>query len=167
MNIERLIASQKHLAEVLPHEENLCLLSDETSKFGKKIEGFHVRTENKQYYTLGLRQIVTKSEHDTMGALNNILNDIETIGHNCDDEKRKSIILNISSTMSDRAATQVKFNDILQSYRTDILKEQMGENCHLLNDGDQKSLTSLNNFFLWSPCSCTYCRNSERKFKNH
>ena len=62
-----------------------------------------------------------------MGALQNILGDIERIGHNCDNEERKMIILNITSTMSDRAATQFKFNSIIESYRADILKDQMGK----------------------------------------
>lgn len=42
MNVQRLLLSQKHLAEELYEKESTCLLSDETSKFGKKFEGFHV-----------------------------------------------------------------------------------------------------------------------------
>ena len=36
MNVQRLILSQKQLAEVFPTQSNLYLLSDETSKFGGK-----------------------------------------------------------------------------------------------------------------------------------
>jgi hypothetical protein len=48
--------------------------------------------------------------------------------------------------LSDRAATKVKFDDIFTSYRTDILKDRMGENWDLLNDGELKFLTPLDNF---------------------
>jgi hypothetical protein len=57
ITIERLIDSQRHLAEVLPHEQNMSL-SDETSKSVKKDKGFHL-TENKRYFPLEIRQIVT------------------------------------------------------------------------------------------------------------
>ena len=60
MNVQRLILSQKQLAEVLPGQSNLCLLSDETSKFGKKIEGYHMATEKGETFLLGTRQIVSK-----------------------------------------------------------------------------------------------------------
>ena len=40
MNIQRLLLAQKQLSETLQEKEETCLLSDETSKYGKKIEGF-------------------------------------------------------------------------------------------------------------------------------
>jgi hypothetical protein len=36
------------------------------------------------------------------------------------------ILLNITSTLSDKDATQVKFNELLEDYRTQILKEKLG-----------------------------------------
>lgn len=94
MNVQRLIASQK-LWETLIKEQNLCLLLDETSKFGKKMEGFHVTMDNKDYYILGTRHIVTKSGQDTFSVLNNILVDIETVSESCENNTRKSVLLNL------------------------------------------------------------------------
>ena len=42
MNIQRLVLAQKQLSETLTTKSNMYLLSDETSKYGKKIGGFHV-----------------------------------------------------------------------------------------------------------------------------
>lgn len=48
--------------------------------------------------------------------------------------------------MSDRAATEMKFNELLQSYREEILPDivQDWEN---LYDEDRRVLSRLNNFF--------------------
>lgn len=79
MNIQRLILAQKQLAETLLDKSNTCLLSDETSKYGKKIEGFHLRDKDGQMYVLGLRQMVTKSGQDTLDVLKSILSDIDYV----------------------------------------------------------------------------------------
>ena len=59
MNIERLALSQKHIAEELGPKENLSLLSDETNKFGTKIEGIHATDSSGNYWVLGLREMTT------------------------------------------------------------------------------------------------------------
>lgn len=48
--------------------------------------------------------------------------------------------------MSDRAATEMKFNELLQSYREEIVPDivQDWENLH---DEDRRVLSRLNNFF--------------------
>jgi hypothetical protein len=43
-----------------------------------------------------------------------------------DDDVNKQILLNIISTLSDKDATQVKFNELLEEYRTQILQEKLG-----------------------------------------
>ena len=59
-NIMRLLVSQKQLGDVLPQEQHLGLLSDETSKFGQKFEGFHASDPDGRVYILGMRDIVSK-----------------------------------------------------------------------------------------------------------
>ena len=108
MNIQRLILEQKQLSETLITNSNMCLLSDETSKYGQKIEGFHVSDDEGRLYVLGLRQLVTKSGQDTFMTLQDILTDINQVSTNAVNPVAKQILLNILSTMSDRAATQQK-----------------------------------------------------------
>ena len=49
-----------------------------------------------------------------------ILGDIELSSEKADDTA-KHILLKISCTMSDRASTQLKFNELLKDYRKEIL----------------------------------------------
>lgn len=126
MNIQRLLLAQKQVGEVLPDKDNLCLLSDETSKFGKKIEGFHIQDEEGNLYVLGLRQMVTKSGQDTLSTFQSILSDIDQVSSKTANSVCKHILLNIVSTMSDRAATQQKFNTLLEDYRKLILMDDIG-----------------------------------------
>ena len=69
---------------------------------------------------LGLRDISSKSGQDVLNTLKLILQDIEEVSVHSDDEAKK-ILLNISSTMSDRASTQIRYNELLEEYRRDIL----------------------------------------------
>ena len=114
MNIPRLMLAQKQLSESLPEKENLCLLSDETSKYGKKMEGFYVRDEDGRLFVLGLRQLATKSSQDTLSTFQDILSDISNVSANTENTVCEQILLNIVSTMSDKAATQQKFNTLLE-----------------------------------------------------
>ena len=147
MNIQRLILAQKQLGEVLPVKKNVCLLSDETSKFGKKIEGFHVQDEEGQLYVLGLRQMVTKSAQDTLTTFQTILSDIDQVSTKAENSVSKHILLNIVSTMSDRAATQQKFNELLQEYRKLLVMEDIGQAWYDMSYDEQMAISKLNNFF--------------------
>lgn len=115
MDVQRLHLSQKHLGEELSEKESTCLLSDETSKFGKKYEEFHV-SDKGQLWVLGMRNIITKGARDTLITFQEILSDISDASKISNSDAGKKILLNIVSTMSDRASTQIKFNDLLEEY---------------------------------------------------
>lgn len=134
------------IAEKLTQDDSFCLLSDETSKFGKKYEGFHVSDTNGQLWVLGLRNMVTKSGKDTLKTLQGILGDIDEVSEMEDKLTRKQILLNITSTMSDRAATQLKFNELLEEYRTHILKEEFEEQWDEMSYAEKSSVCTLNTF---------------------
>ena len=102
-------------------------MNDETSKLGKKFEGFHLSDKQGKLWVLGLRNIITKGATDTMTTFNEILSDISDASQFSDRESSKKILLNIVATMSDRASTQIKFNELLEDYRANILKEHLSE----------------------------------------
>ena len=77
MNTQRLILAQKQLAEELPGRRQTCLLSDETTKFDKKIEGMHVSNEDGRVWVLGLGEIQTKAAENVHDTFQEILADIE------------------------------------------------------------------------------------------
>ena len=120
---------------------------DETSKFGKIFEGFHLSGKQGKLWVLGLRNIITKGATDTMTTFKEILSDISDASQFSDRESSKSILLNIVSTMSDRASTQIKFNELLEDYRANILKEHLSEQWDMMSDAEKSSVTKLNNFF--------------------
>ena len=144
MNVQRLILAQAQIAEKLTQQDDsFCLLSDETSKFGKKYECFHVSDTNGQLWVLGLRNMVTKSGKDTLKTLQDILGDIDEVSEMEDNLTRKQILLIITSTMSDRATTQLKFNELLEEYRTHILKEEFEEQWAEMSDAEKNRQYAL------------------------
>jgi hypothetical protein len=48
--------------------------------------------------------------------------------------------------MSDRAATQMKFNSLLEEYSTNILKEELRDKWEEMSDVEKLSISKLNNF---------------------
>jgi hypothetical protein len=56
--------------------------------------------------------------------------------------------LNITSTLSDKDATQVKFNELLEEYRTQILQEKLGNAWNDMSELEQLSISKLNNLFV-------------------
>lgn len=69
-------------------------------------------------YVLGMRDIVSKSAEDTFTTLKVILEDLNDIhngltpGNEENDNVALALLCQIKNTMSDRAATEAKFNDI-------------------------------------------------------
>lgn len=146
MNIERLMLAQKQLSESLPNRENLTIYTDETTKYVTKFGGYHLSESEGRIYVLGLRQLLTKSGRDTLAVFQDILQDI-------DDRSEKThlasmkILLKITATMSDRASSELQFNELLEKFRPDVLPELM-TNWNELSDEDQRSASSLLNFFV-------------------
>ena len=68
-NVMRRSISQQQLAEEMPQKTHMALLSDETSKYGQKFEGFHAADESGRMYVLGLRNIASKSGKDVLSTL--------------------------------------------------------------------------------------------------
>jgi hypothetical protein len=66
----------------------------------------------------------------------------------CDDDVNKQMLLNITSTLSDKDATQVKFNELLEDYRTQILKEKLGNAWNDMSELEQLSISKLNILFV-------------------
>ena len=91
--------------------------SDETSMFSKTYEGFHAVEGSGRIWILGLRQMTTKSGQNALDTLLDILKDINTVSDESENDTSRSILKTKASTMSDRASTQLKFNQLLEDYR--------------------------------------------------
>lgn len=71
-------------------EENISLYTDETSTFGNKVCGYHVRDQAGNYFTLGLRDLVTNSASDTLDTFKEILQDEDRAADSGNHHLRKS-----------------------------------------------------------------------------
>ena len=146
MNVQRLLLAQKQLSEEFVAKENVCLLSDETSKYGIRYQGYHARDMDGRYYVLGLREIATKSSEDALKGYKEILNDIDSCSENPSSDVSCRILVNTVSTMSDKAATEQKFHSLLETYRQQVLPDTM-ENYESLSEEEKTRVGRLYNFF--------------------
>lgn len=89
---------------------------------------------------------------------NEILNDLNDISESCDEIAPKDIIKHICATLSDRAATEMKFNSLLESYRKDVLP-LIYSNYDTFSDVAKQKLETLCNFLsvvhTCKPCRCS------------
>lgn len=146
MNLQRLSISQQQLADISEDKAETSLYTDETSKFGKKVCGYHIRDKEGNFFTLGMRDMITKSGKDTLECLKEILLDIDMASQDPTKHTSNEILKNIRSTMSDSASTEIKFNELLEEYRKSILPYAI-YNFHQLNNYQKESVSKLLNFF--------------------
>ncbi|XP_052225068.1 uncharacterized protein LOC127840695 [Dreissena polymorpha] len=141
-SIERGLISKKQTADLVT-KENTTLHSDETSKYGTKWGAFATRDDDGCYTLLGLQEMATKSSDDTLDTFKNILKDIESVSS---DGVGNKILFNIKNTMSDRASTEKKFNELLKDYRNSILPEVFN-NYDSFCEEEKIAYSKMNNFF--------------------
>lgn len=146
MNIQRLYLSHVHLTDTFAKDENISLLTDETSKFGCKFMGYEACDSQGNFWVLGLRDIETKSANDTLVVFKQILCDLDDASKLDKNETSNKIVSHIVATMSDRAATELKFNDLLSEFRKEILPLTY-DNYQSLSTEQKDSIGNLCNFF--------------------
>jgi hypothetical protein len=161
MNLQRLYLAQKQLGEVFSKENNSCLLTDETSKFGKKFMGYETADSDGNFWVLGLREIETKSAGNTLNVLKEILYDLDSASKSDNNEISRDIVSHITATMSDRAATEIKFNEMLCTYRKEILPLAY-ENYETFTQGEKDSIESLNNYFCGLHALVNYAETTQK-----
>jgi hypothetical protein len=92
--------------------------------------------------------MVTKSGKDTLSTLQNILTDIDSVSEKAVHPVSKHILINIVSTMSDRPATQKKFNSLLAEYKQFVVSGELGNAWFDMSYAEQMAVSKLNNFFV-------------------
>ena len=151
VNARRLALGQIHAAEVIDKAENCTLYTDETRKDGQSYGSFVVTDENKDPVLLGLRHMSNKASRTELDTFKSILDDVhqrcESLSPTNDEvNMRYEVLRKITSTMSDRAATEVSFKELLLAYRSDLMKGHI-DNFDLMTPEEQLLLTRMFNFF--------------------
>ncbi|WAR14697.1 hypothetical protein MAR_004802 [Mya arenaria] len=161
MNLQRLCLAQKQLGEVFSKEEHTCLMTDETSKFDNKFMGYEATDTEGNFWVLGLREIETKYASNTLSVLKEILEDLDCASKCSNSETSRDIVAHITATMSDRAATEVKFNDLLSTYRTEVLP-LVYSNYETFTEDEKNSMESLNNYFCGLHALVNYAESTQK-----
>ena len=120
MSIQQLYLAQIYLVEVFAKDTNTVLITDETSRFGSKYMGYEAADSDGNLWVLGLREIETKSADHTLKVFKEILKDLDENSKLNSNQISSNIICHIVATLSDRAATEVKFNSLLSDNRRKI-----------------------------------------------
>ena len=91
--------ARQHIGEVLSTEDDLTLQRDATTKSGHHVQGLLLRAKDETTYTLGLREVPTGSAASYFEVGKDSLEDINrSCGTNVSDQ----LLVNISSSMTDR-----------------------------------------------------------------
>ena len=83
----------------------------------------------------------------TSDTLKDIIWDIDKLYYSGKNEVSQNLLYHLRNTMSDRAATEIKFNELLESYRAEILPQQVVGKWQEIPESLQTELIRLNNFF--------------------
>ena len=110
-------------------------------------EGIHATDNIRNNWVFGLREMTTKAGKDILKTLLNILGDTDATSRTSENLVSKTILKNISSTMSDRASTQTKFSELLEVFRTDIIREDPGDQWDDMPTEAQTSVSKLCHLF--------------------
>lgn len=144
--VEAQAISHVQIADSVPVHSTNTLHSDGTTKFGEKYGGLQITTPD-SCYTLCLTTMKAGGASDFRELLANSLSDISSTckavgGTDVSDR----LLASIKNTMSDRHIVEKKFNELLESYREEVLP-QVIDGWNDLTPEQQQSVTRVNNFF--------------------
>ena len=91
---------------------------------------FGITDEDGNQLVIGLRDMASKSSDDTLSTLQDIMKDIEERFSQTNSNMSKELFVSITGTMSDCAATEVRFSHLLENYINEVvplLKEARSE----------------------------------------
>ena len=136
------------LDDVISKGESACLVSDETTKLGSKLQlfgaGLLKADGNKEVFLFGLAEVPDKSAKTAFHVLKERLDRIGRIGDKGINFFEK-FLPSVSCAMSDRAATQGKFNQIISNYRS-TLRPELVEGWEDLSDEERESRKVVHEF---------------------
>uniref|UniRef100_A0A8R1DHN3 Uncharacterized protein n=2 Tax=Caenorhabditis japonica TaxID=281687 RepID=A0A8R1DHN3_CAEJA len=130
------------LSDFLDEGQSFCLVSDETTKGTKKIQTFGVHSSDGTFICLGLEQVAEKSAKTAFDALEASVNSLP----GASPDFFKKFMWKVKSTMSDSARTEIKFNTIIEEYRSQVAPEVV-EKYTELSDQEKTKLLNVSNFF--------------------
>ena len=121
--VEAKAIAQLQIADTIPNYDSNMLHSDGTTKFGEKYGGMQIST-SESCYTLCLTTMKAGGASDFKELLDSALSDVNDTCQAVTasgSDLSKQILASIKNTMSDRHIVEKKFNELLESYRAEVL----------------------------------------------
>ncbi|KAI8510938.1 hypothetical protein Bbelb_118540 [Branchiostoma belcheri] len=141
------LASDMQLAEEMESGLNMTAQSDGTTRDGQKYADYEITTAKGQHRLIGILEMPSGESADQLEGLKFILDKIARLTNSIDNNQYTNrIISKIKNTMGDGAASQKHFNQLLQTYRQDILPEVI-ENWEMLEESVQQDLITMNHMY--------------------
>lgn len=138
--------SLTQIGEVAATSTSTTLHYDGTSKFGRKYMGFQLTTEEGQY-TMSINDLASGSAEHTLDLFKQVIAEVTAIGERCGQTVAgEKLLASLTNTMTDRAAVNTKFNDLLEGYRKEVLAATR-DDWQELSEEEQCSIAKLNNHF--------------------
>ena len=147
MNNERTLVSQIKIAGI-KDKKNTTLGTVETPTNADIFMTYTITDDDGEAHLLGLRQMASKSAKHTLDNLKETPSDITDICQksNAGNDIGYKVLCQIRNTMSDRAATEGLFNNMLKSYREECLPLYM-DNWDNFSSPAREKLSEMYNFF--------------------
>ena len=108
---------------------------------------FGITDENGRNYVLGLRDLPSKSSDDFMAVLKEIIADLDARCAATTSDVGKRLLSLVRNTMSDRASTEIRFNNLLEAYVNETLPLFRETRESDLEPEDVNVIIKLNQFF--------------------
>ena len=145
MIVEGRVASLVQVGEAACHDNNTHY--DGTTKFGRKYGSFQLSTEDQQL-TISVNDVYCGAAEDSLELLKTCTDQISEACRKAGSTVAtgEKLIASIKNTMSDRAATNTKFNRLLHDYRQEILPVVHSSWANL-GDEERAALSRVNNHF--------------------
>ena len=121
-------------------------MSDEASTRGKKKIAMAMADPDGNVFATGLRELKSKSAANTLEVFLQILEDIDRRHDQTGSQIGKRILAAIRQTMSDRAACEKKFNELVADLINEVIP-QIEESAGLLEEEDARPIIRLKHFF--------------------
>ena len=134
------------LNEVMNESENVTLMSDGTSKYGHHYGAFDVRTSDGDVYMLGMRDVASGDSESTLKLLLDVLGDVASVSKGELHETVDKMLVNVKNTMSDRAAAERKFGELLHEYRKKVVPSVVSGWGDMSGE-ERMNVERMNNFF--------------------
>ena len=124
----------------------MTLHSNGTSKFGRSYSTFGFKKDDGTLLVVGMREVGGADAQSQLDLFEEVFDEVcESFGNEKENLISKSLVSN-KNLMSDRCATQKKFNNLFIEFRKNVLPHTI-KNFNDLSLEQQKKMANVNQFF--------------------